>query len=279
MQLLKLAEYVYRATPSRRVRALYFKAFSQAVRGRIVQADVDGARFELDLGETIDLTLYLNQFERDVVEAIEQICRPGMTAIDIGANVGAHALRLARLVGKTGHLYAFEPTSYAFRKLARNLSLNDFPQAKAIQIALSSERARNRELRLRSSWRTDGQDTIRTDSVDLTPLDDWCASEGVDNIDLIKMDVDGNEFPIISGGMSTIRRCRPLFVMEAVAPHFEDDAHNPFVALAEFGYQFQDTRTHVHYAGPGEIANLLPRGDYGMTRSLNVIARPTPEKG
>jgi FkbM family methyltransferase len=278
MRLLKLAEHIYRATPSLRLRALYFKAFCHVVRGHIVQAEIDGTRFELDLGETIDLTLYLKQFERDVVQAIEAICKPGMTAIDVGANIGAHALRLARLVGETGHLYAFEPTGYAFRKLSRNLSLNNFPHARAIQMALSSERARNREIRLRSSWRTNGQDTTTTDSVDFIPLDDWCQNEGVDNLDLIKLDVDGNEFPVISGGMNTIRRHRPILVMEAVGPHFDDDARNPYVALAELGYRFQDTKTGVHYAGPREIGALLPRGDYGMTRSLNVIARPAPEK-
>jgi len=212
------------------------------------------------------------------VRVFEANCRPGMTVIDIGANIGAHALRLARLVGNSGHVFAFEPTSYAFRKLARNLSLNSLPQIKAFQIALSDENARGREIHFRSSWPTDGRYQVRTDRVDFTRLDDWCESEGVRHVDLIKVDVDGNEFPIISGAMALIERCRPILVMEAVGPHFEDDARNPYLLLAEFGYRFRDAKTHVQYSGPEEMRDLLPRGDYELTRSINVIAQP-PRRG
>lgn len=273
--LMALAHYIYRATPFRSLRTIYFKAFCFAVRGRVVQAEIDGAYFELDLGETIDLALYLRQFELDVVRAIEANCRPGMTVIDIGANIGAHALRLAHMVGSSGHLYAFEPTSYAFRKLNRNLSLNNFSHAKAFQIALSDENAKDREARFRSSWRTDGRHHVGTDRIDFMRLDDWCAREGLDHVDLIKLDVDGNEFPIIAGGMSVIRRCRPVFVMEAVGPHFENDACNPFAVLAGLGYRFWDTKTDTEYRRPEEMRALLPRGDYEMTQSINVIAKST----
>jgi hypothetical protein len=103
-------------------------------------------------------------------------------------------------------------------------------------------------------------------------LDDWCTREGVDHVDLIKLDVDGNEFPIITGGMLLIQRCRPIFIMEAVGPHFENDACNPYAVLAGLGYRFRDTKTHAEYSRPEEIGALLPRGDYEMTYSINVIA-------
>jgi hypothetical protein len=149
--LIGLAHYIYRATPFRGLRTAYFKAFCFAVRGRVVQVEINGIHSELDLGETIDLALYLGLFEPDVALAIEAHCRPGMTVLDIGANIGAHALRLASLVGDSGHLFAFEPTTYAFRKLIRNFSLNKFSHAKAFQIALCDENATGRELRFRSS--------------------------------------------------------------------------------------------------------------------------------
>jgi FkbM family methyltransferase len=37
--------------------------------------------------------------------------RPGMTTIDIGANLGVYSLPMARLVGQTGHVYAYKPGS------------------------------------------------------------------------------------------------------------------------------------------------------------------------
>src|SRR5436190_4669339 len=49
---------------------------------------------------------------------------PGMIALDIGANVGAYTVLLAQWVGKAGRVYAFEPSSQAFRGLVRHSSLN-----------------------------------------------------------------------------------------------------------------------------------------------------------
>lgn len=275
--LMALAHRIYRATPFRGLRAIYFKTFCLLVRGRVVQAEIDGTRFELDLGENIDLALFLGQFESDVVRAIEANCKPGMTVIDIGANIGAHALRLAKMVGNSGRLYAFEPTSYAFRKLERNLSLNYFQNARAFQIALSDENAKDVEVRFRSSWRTDGQRQIGTDRIEFMRLDDWCARESVDQVDLIKLDVDGNEFSVIAGATSLIKRCHPVFVMEAVGPHFDNDARNPYAALAGLGYRFWDTKTDTEYTRPDDIGALLPRNDYEMTRSLNVVAKPAAQ--
>jgi FkbM family methyltransferase len=275
--LIPLARKAYVATPFPALRSLYFKAFCRAVRGRTVQSDVDGSRFELQLGEMIDLALYLGKFEPDVVAAIQKECRPGMIVADIGANVGAHALRLARIVGSAGRVYAFEPTDFAFRKLVRNASLNDLPSLEPLQLLLSDENVAGREITIRSSWRTDGRSALATTRVDFVRLDDWCAARGVSQIDLIKMDVDGNEFPIVAGATSLIARCKPTFIMEAVGPHFDDASRNPYEVLADHGYRFQDTKTGVHYAGPKDIGALLPRGDVRMTRSLNVIARAGAE--
>jgi FkbM family methyltransferase len=270
--LMKLAHIFYRATPFSGLRSAYFKVYSFVVRNRTVRSEIDGAVFELDLGEVIDLAMYLELFEPDVVQAIKDHTKPGMSVIDIGANIGAHTLRFCNLVGKTGHVYAFEPTSYAFLKLKRNLSLNYYPQASAINVALSDENLASREIRFRSSWKTNGKNVINTDHVEFIRLDDWCDKHSVDNIGLIKIDVDGNEFPILVGGLVLIKRCKPLLIMEAVGPHFDDDARNPFKVLAQIGYRFRDTKTGVDYGGIDEMREILPRNDLEMTKSINVIA-------
>ena len=53
-----------------------------------------------------------------------KLIKAGDTVLDIGANIGAHTIPLARLVGDTGMVVAFEPTKYAFTKLLRNAALN-----------------------------------------------------------------------------------------------------------------------------------------------------------
>jgi hypothetical protein len=111
--------------------------------------------------------------------------------------------------------------------------------------------------------------------VDVVRLDDWCNAHGVDNVGLIKIDVDGNEFAAFAGGADLLERCRPLIVMEAVSPHFASEHRNPFLLLHRLGYRFFDAKSDVEFGTVQALAARFPVGDYAMTTSLNVIARPT----
>jgi hypothetical protein len=83
-----------------------------------------GLRWMLDLDEGIDFSIFLlGSFEPDAVRCFEKRIKPGDVVLDIGANIGAHTLRLARLVGSSGRVLAFEPTIYAYAKLRSNLEL------------------------------------------------------------------------------------------------------------------------------------------------------------
>jgi FkbM family methyltransferase len=257
--------------PSHTVRKLAFDTFASMVRHRRSIADIDGMRFELDLSETIDLSLYLRQYEPEVNAAIRQYTRRGSTVFDVGANIGAHTLQFAKLAGADGRVIAFEPTDYAFAKLTRNLALNDMPQVEPVQLALSDRREGPRRVDFRSSWMTDGGRKDGASTVRFETLDDWCFDQGIGAIDLMKVDIDGNEFPFILGGRKTIARCKPLLLLEAVGIHFDDDARNPYLQLREMGYRFRELRggraTTVE-----EMRDRLPRNDVAMSVSLNVLA-------
>ena len=271
-----VAKAVYRATPIPALRRLYFAAFCRLVRGKTVIATIDGATYELDLGETIDVALYLGQWEPDVAAALQRYCRPGMTVLDIGANIGAHTLPIGRLVTKSGAVYAFEPMEFAFRKLSRNVSLNDAPHVHPVHAALGDAPAQGLVLNYRASWQTTGGRADHASTVDVIRLDDWCRAHGVDVVGLIKIDVDGNEFAAFTGGAELLRRCRPLIVMEAVWPHFARDDRNPFLLLQGLGYRFFDAKSGVEFSTVEALARLFPAGDDAMATSMNVIARPSP---
>src|SRR5208283_4389599 len=69
-----------------------------------------GLRWQLDLSEGIDFAIYLlGAFERSTVITLQKLVKPGDMVFDIGANIGAHTLGLARSVGPAGRVYAFEP--------------------------------------------------------------------------------------------------------------------------------------------------------------------------
>src|SRR5215469_4528356 len=73
-----------------------------------------GLAWDLDLREGIDFAIWLlGAFESTTIGAYTRLIRPGDVVFDVGANVGAHTLHLARAVGRTGRVHAFEPTEWA----------------------------------------------------------------------------------------------------------------------------------------------------------------------
>src|SRR5271166_2308194 len=84
-----------------------------------------GVTWDLDLDEGIDLSIYLlGAYEPAMLRAYSSVIRGGDVVFDIGANIGAHTMHFARLVGPAGRVFAFEPTDYAAAKIRLNLSIN-----------------------------------------------------------------------------------------------------------------------------------------------------------
>src|SRR5260370_7383698 len=83
-----------------------------------------GLKWRLDLSEGIDFSIYLlGSFERSTVLALQKLVRPSDVVFDIGANIGAHTLGLARSVGPSGRVFAFAPAGFAFSQCACDLPL------------------------------------------------------------------------------------------------------------------------------------------------------------
>jgi FkbM family methyltransferase len=271
--LTRFGRMVGRAIPSSSIRGWILRRYYRLVQGRQVVKEWGGIRYALDLDEGIDVSVSLGIFEVAVQTALAEYCKPGMRVIDIGANIGAHALPMSRLVQPHGIVYAFEPTQYAYDKLAKNVALNLGLPIKTFRVALSDHEEQDREIHFRSSWCTDGGRKDEPCRVDFVRLDDWGLTNSIGGpISLIKMDVDGNEFPIIAGGANLIIRDRPVFVMEAVGPHFDHDEANPFRWLWMHGWRFFTLDRKHRYSSVEEVGSLLPRNDPQMTKSINVLA-------
>lgn len=87
-----------------------------------------------------------------------QLIKPGDVVFDIGANVGAHTLPLAQLVGVTGRVYSFEPTAYAFAKQQANIALNPslVSRISAHQMMLMADESVSLPESVYSSWPLEG---------------------------------------------------------------------------------------------------------------------------
>ena len=143
-----------------------------------------------------------------------QLVRPGHTVIDLGANIGAHALAFARMTGVTGRVYAVEPQPGAFRLLCANLALNRVGHVTTIHAAAGAAAGKIRVpvldyakpgnyggVSAGSDWGVDVA-LVVLDSLELAACH------------LLKIDVEGMENEAIEGARATIARHRPLLYVE-----------------------------------------------------------------
>jgi FkbM family methyltransferase len=143
--------------------------------------------------------------------------RPGMTIIDIGANLGVYSIPLARSVGPHGMVFAYEPGSKARALLERSRTLNRADNLHLIAAAVS-DRPREGHLVLGAFGELNSlAGTGPTEDVWITSLDAEDGSRGWSSIDFVKIDAEGEEERILEGGTSFFARHSPLVLFEIQA--------------------------------------------------------------
>lgn len=246
----------------------------------------NGLKWELDLGEVVDFMIYVSgSFERGVHQFVKHNIRDGDIAFDIGANVGVHTLFMGRSVGERGRTYAVEATEYAYRKLQRNLSLNPKIQDSVeafhcmLIAALPEAGSPAPTIEIHSSWPFDSNDerhpqhqgTLKSiGDAEQTTLDALAEQLQLERLDFVKLDVDGNEWDVLTGGLETFKRFKPLIAMEVALDYNDADDeksfHNIHRILTELGYIFYDYSGKKLPATVEGIDAILPAG-----ASLNAI--------
>jgi FkbM family methyltransferase len=178
------------------------------------------------LNSYIDWNVYFKgYFAPDLSLAIKSLVQPGMVVLDVGANIGAYTLLLAKGVGEEGSVFAFEPNPEAFERLRVNVALNGYePRVVLVPVALSTEcgwadffvpsdEETNRGLAsLHPCARGfPGREIV----VQTRTLDEFVASEGIEVVHFIKVDTEGHDLNVILGGEQMIRAQRPMIIFEA----------------------------------------------------------------
>src|SRR5262245_15831600 len=102
---------------------------------------VDGIRVVVpDALNLITPYVLLEQHDwfEDEIKFVRRLLEPGQKVIDIGANYGAYTLSMARAVGSSGEVWAFEPASATATLLGESIVANGFSQVVLERSALSS---------------------------------------------------------------------------------------------------------------------------------------------
>lgn len=138
--------------------------------------------------------------------------REGMMVFDVGANVGELALLFSRFVGASGCVHAFEPGGRAFERLETVCRAASLRNVRLNRLALAEEEGTvslhvydedylswsTRALRPLEDYGIDVK-PVAVEEVPATTLDSYCERNAVASIDLLKVDVEGAEFQVLTG--------------------------------------------------------------------------------
>lgn len=210
------------------------------------------------------LELLTNRHEVETIAQLDQLVAPGMTMLDIGAHVGYYSRRYARFVGENGRIFAFEPHPRTFAALQYNV--RQLPQVTAVQLALAEQEgsAELHDYLMMSAsgslhydesmvalQKSQTHDTdiaprightfsAQTFTVRTTPVDDFLAQQGIKQVNLVKMDIEGAEIGALRGMKRTIVNSPHLvLIMEYNPQALKAFGHEPVTALNEvrsFGF-------------------------------------------
>jgi FkbM family methyltransferase len=217
--------------------------------------DFDGdLRFNLDRSAYIGSLIYWHGWHHHKeLKLLHRLLRPEMVFVDVGANQGEFTLFAAKRL-TLGGVLAFEPSPGSFRHLTKNVALNRCKNVLLHSVALG-EKTATAELFTEAAGKqtsryqaNEGLSSMfpsedrphRVATVDVKSFDEVFRRSGFSRLDVIKIDVEGAELPVLRGAINSIREQRPLILVEISKSNFAAAGYTP-VQLSDFlqaeGYQ------------------------------------------
>tara|TARA_B110000483_G_scaffold83316_1_gene103422 strand:- start:1158 stop:1640 length:483 start_codon:yes stop_codon:yes gene_type:complete len=152
--------------------------------------------------------------------------------LDIGANIGAHTIVIAKLVTE-GMVYAFEPDNSNYKKLNTNIALNGFNNVKIVKSGIFHKPDYLDFFSSKTHGNFDGNkslhkssltcmglsnDEIQSCKIEVTSIDIFVEKEKI-KPDFIKIDIEGNELKALKGMTNTIKKYKPTIIFEYGTSH------------------------------------------------------------
>lgn len=209
--------------------------------------------------------------EPEVCNVLARVLKEGDCAVDGGANVGFLTILMSKLVGETGHVYAFEPGGNNLPKLASNLKLNKIENVSVVDKPLSDRWDIPTQLYehdhpgYNSLWPDLSKQVTAERTVLSTTLDRTCRR--LDRVPkLIKLDIEGAEMSALKGA-PLLLLTKPIIIAELNEAAF-DRAGVTIEELRSFmadrGYE-----AFMLYED-GNVPCLIPRGSKIVTTKMNA---------
>jgi len=212
-------------------------------------------------------------FEKEM-EFWRNSIKPGMTVIDVGANVGVYTFSAAIKVGVEGCVLAVEPFSGCVRCLEETCRINQLTWVKVCAGAASNQSGKARLALHTASELNEIIDTETAtvnssgtfEEVNCFALDSLIEQENISQVDFLKIDAEGHEIKVLEGSKKIIKDFAPIILYENIA-----GSKGSNLAVANFmvqnGYQLFRYQPYVQ--------QLIPLNSFeDLPGKLNIIALP-----
>lgn len=153
---------------------------------------------------------------------------------DIGANKGYYIYFLEEVV-EPEQIYAFEPIPFLNKKLSKffphsnifNIALSDTDSQQQFKIPIVGNQALNTRATLETEFREENESEQEVFDVQTMKLDTFVQKYQIDNLGLVKIDVEGHEMKVLKGAENTLKKMRPTLFVEI------EERHHPNLKVSE----------------------------------------------
>ena len=202
----------------------FYKTLMEKIKGQNEKAiTVNGYQMKLipnDEGISKELRVF-HVHEPLVTKIIKKEIKDGMTCVEVGCNIGYYALLESKLVGKNGKVIAIEPSPINFQYTEKNLSLNKNSNVKYYNFAVGNiDTTTQFFISNSSNWSKIIEHPSPSISeknlvtVSLKKLDTFALENSLDNVDFIRMDIEGYETKAYEGMKKIIKKHKPKILIE-----------------------------------------------------------------
>lgn len=246
----------------------------------VVRVETPFGVFSTHAGDLI--TEQLREFgahQRSDLAALLSLVRPGDVVVDVGAHIGTFTVPLARRVGPSGRVTAFEPAAVNRALLAENVEQNDAADVVAVRGELVGSEGGDAYRPTVPAGNTgaaafESDDRTVASPLPRTTLDAWWAAEGRPPVEVLKIDVEGMELDVLRGAEELLSKRHPLVMVELDRQQLRRQASSLGVLLTvldELGYRLFENRLERNR--PDDEFDLQPTGrGSGRTDLFDVLA-------
>ena len=251
------------------------------------------SHLQTDYAEVFGNKLFLNKkglalaishygtYEEVEAKIMEEKIKTGNIVVDIGANIGLHTLNMARIVGNTGQVFAFEPDPSNFKILEKNVKINNYQNIILEQRAVGDKHERTTLYQsdhpgmhriFPQTKQAKGQVKVELISLDKYFIDSNLA----DRINFIKIDVEGMEFGVLKGMKNILKNNKNIKILFEFVP--KDTIEAGFIPIELLNYltsngfklycMDEKTKKLLYVSSNEEILRLCSTTNNTISRNL-----------